>query len=125
VLVAPGGFLAGVVATHSVLPALLALRAAGGGTSLAATVGPTGVVELALFLPIAVGVGAAFPVSLVGAVRTGAIPRYTSTRQRGVVALAFVTVAATHSPPDLTTFGLVALPLFVGFGTGLAWLELG
>jgi Sec-independent protein secretion pathway component TatC len=125
VLVAPVGFVTGVAAGHAVLPALFALRPAGSVTSLAAVVGPAGVVELALFFPVAVGVGAALPAVSVAAVRAGAVPRYTSTRQRGVVALAFVTVAATHSPPDLTTFGLVALPLFVGFGTGLAWLELG
>ncbi|WP_380678029.1 hypothetical protein [Salinigranum sp. GCM10025319] len=118
------GCLGGAVLARLSLPFVLALDGPAGGT-LATAVAPVGVVELALFFPVAVGVGVALPALLVAAVRAGAVPRYTSTRQRGYPVLVFVTLAATHSPADITTFGLFALPLFVGFGVGLAWLELG
>jgi Sec-independent protein secretion pathway component TatC len=117
------GFLGGASVARLALPFVLAFDGPAGGT-IAATVDPVGVVELALFFPVAVGVGVALPALLVAAVRAGAVPRYTSTRQRGYATLAFVTLAATHSPADLTTFGLFALPPFAGFGVGLAWLEL-
>lgn len=122
-LLAGVGFLGGAAVARLVLPLVFAFESPA-GQSLAAAVAPAGVVELALFFPVAVGVGVALPALLIAAVRAGTVPRYTSTRQRGYAALAFVTLAATHSPADLTTFGLFALPPFVGFGIGLAWLEL-
>ncbi|MFC4357539.1 twin-arginine translocase subunit TatC [Halobium salinum] len=94
------------------------------GTS-GAVVALRALAELGLFVPVAVGVGAALPCFLVGAVRAGLAPRYTSDRMRGFVALALVTFAAVYSPPDLPSLALVAVPPFAGFAVGLAWLEFG
>ncbi|MFC6725933.1 twin-arginine translocase subunit TatC, partial [Halobium palmae] len=81
--------------------------------------------ELGLFVPVGVGLGVALPFLLVGAVRSGLAPRYTSDRTRGFVALTLVTFAAVYSPPDLPSFALLAVPSFVGFAVGIAWLEFG
>ncbi|AUV82646.1 preprotein translocase subunit TatC [Salinigranum rubrum] len=117
------GFVSGVLVAVAVLPALLTLRTGATGVPLGSAVDPTGVAELVCFFPLGVGVGTALPGLLVAAVRAGAVPRYTSTRQRGFVALAVVTLAATHSPADLPTFALLAAPPLGGFGLGVAWLE--
>jgi hypothetical protein len=123
--VAVSGFVSGVLVGTAVLPALLTLRTGATGVPLASAVDPTGVAELVLVLPLSVGVGVALPAALAAVVRAGATSRYVSARQRGFVALAVATLAATHSPADLPTFALVATPPLAGFGVGLAWLEFG
>jgi hypothetical protein len=123
--VAAGGFAAGVLVGTAALPALFTLQTGATGVPLASAVDPTGVAELVLVFPLSAGVGVALPAALVAAVRAGATSRYVSARQRGFVALAVVTLAATHSPADLPTFALVAAPSLTGFGVGLAWLEFG
>ncbi|WP_318568969.1 twin-arginine translocase subunit TatC [Salinigranum marinum] len=122
--VAAVAFVTGTAAAHLAVPHVLALSTASTRGTLAATVDPVGLVELALFFPVVVGVGCALPAALVGGVAAGAVPRHTSTRQRGYAALAVVTAAAVLSPTDVATFGLFAVPPFVGFGAGVAWLEL-
>lgn len=121
--IAVGGFVVGALLAVGVLPALFGLRTAATGVPLASAVDPTGVAELVCFFPVSVGIGVALPAMLVAGVRAGAVSRYVSTRQRGLVALLVVTLAATHSPADLPTFALVAAPPLAGFGVGLAWLE--
>jgi hypothetical protein len=115
-------FCAGVAVAYSVVPSMLVLTLAR-GRSLVDALDPVGVVEFACFFPLVVGVGAALPVLLVAAVRVGAMPRYTSTRQRGLATLAVAAAAAAYSPPDLVTFGLFAAPLVTGLGLGLVRLE--
>lgn len=79
--------------------------------------------EVWLFFPVALGAAAATPFLLAAAVRAGVVGRYTSTRQRGYAALAFVAFAACYSPPDGATFVLFAAPPFAGLAAGVAWLE--
>ncbi|ADQ66471.1 sec-independent protein translocase (tatc) [Halogeometricum borinquense DSM 11551] len=79
--------------------------------------------EVWLFFPVALGGAAATPFLLIAAVRAGVVGRFTSTRQRGYAALAFVVFAACYSPADSATFVLLAAPLFVGLAAGIAWLE--
>lgn len=112
-------FAGGAVATHRAfvnpLFELPALRAA--------VVDPYRLGELALFFPVAVGIGVALPPLIAGLVRARAIPRYTSDRQRGLAALCVFVFAAVYSPPDLVTFAAFASPPFAGLAAGLAWCE--
>lgn len=113
-------FAVGAGAAHRLLVAPLAGVVSGGG-SLA--LDPYWLGELALFFPVAVGLGAALPPLTVGLVRARTLPRYTSDRQRGIAALPIVVFAAACSPPDLATFVIFAAPPLAGFAGGLAWCE--
>lgn len=88
-----------------------------------AAVGPYWLTELALFFPVGLGVAFAFPALLVGAVRAGLLPRFTTARHRTCAVIPFVLFSATHAPPTANTFVLYAAPLLVGLGVGVAYLE--
>ncbi|RDI72600.1 twin-arginine translocase subunit TatC [Halopelagius longus] len=121
--VAAVGFVAGTAAGRTlVLPAMFELFA-DSLVDIDAAVGPYWVTELGLFFPVTLGVAAAFPALLVGAVRAGLLPRLTTARHRTFAAVPFLVFSATHAPPTPTTFVLYAAPLFAGLGVGVAWLE--
>jgi hypothetical protein len=117
--VAAVAFGAGTVGGAALLPTAVATA----GSVAAGSVGPYWVAEVCLFFPVAVGFAAAAPFLLAAAVRASVVGRFTSTRERGYVALAFVAFAACFSPADGATFVLYAAPLFAGFAGGVAWLE--
>jgi hypothetical protein len=117
--VAAVAFAAGTVGGAALLPTAVATA----GSVAAGSVGPYWVAEVCLFFPVAVGFAAAAPFLLAAAVRASVVGRFTSTRERGYVALAFVAFAACFSPADGATFVLYAAPLFAGFAGGVAWLE--
>ena len=112
-------FVGGAAATHQ----LLVMPLFASPTPRTTVVDPYWLGELALFFPVAVGLGAALPSLIVGLVRARTIPRYTSDRQRGVAALCVFAFAAIYSPPDLMTFAVFAAPPLVGLAVGLAWCE--
>jgi hypothetical protein len=126
-VVAAGLFVAGaVVGRLLVVPASvdLLLSGFGSGSGRRTVADARWLAELGLFVPASVGVGAALPALVVGAVRGRLLPRYTGSRARGLAALALLAFASVYSPPDLPTFALVAAPPFAGFAAGIAWLEL-
>lgn len=114
-----GGGAAGLTALPDVV-GLIGPFAAASGSALDAY----WFAEVWLFLPVALGFAAAAPFLLVAAVRAGVVGRFTTTGQRGYVALASVVFAACFSPPDGVTFVAFVAPLFVGFAAGVGWLEL-
>ncbi|UVE50499.1 twin-arginine translocase subunit TatC [Haloferax larsenii] len=81
------------------------------------------VLELELFFPVAVGVGAATPPLLVGLVRANALWSRLGGRPSGVALLFIVAFAAFFSPPDPTTFALYAAPPLAGVGVAVAWVD--
>jgi Sec-independent protein secretion pathway component TatC len=119
-VVAPVAFAVAAVCGWAALPHVVGVVASASGRP---AVDAYWVAEVWLFFPVALGAAAATPFLLVAAARAGVVGRFTSTRQRGYAALAFVVFAACYSPPDGATFVLFAAPLFVGSAAGVAWLE--
>lgn len=117
VVAAPVGLAVGYVAVPLALDGLATV---GATVPLA---DPYWVGEFALGLAVAGAGGLALPPLVVGAARAGVVARFSTGRQRGLATLGLVTVAAVYSPPDPASFAVVAAPLFLGLGAGLAFLE--
>lgn len=116
-IAAPVGSVAGVAA---VPVAVRALAAAGVPAPL---VDPYWLGEFTLGVAVAGTVALAGPPAVVGAARAGVVDRLSSPRQRGLAALAVVSVAAVYSPSDTASFVAVAAPSFAGLAAGVAYLE--
>lgn len=113
-------FLLGIVLTRYVTPAIVDILVSAGrivpGVRRA-------VIELELFFPVAVGLGAATASLLVGLIRARALRPRVGDRVSGFVLLFIVGFAAFFSPPDPTTFALYAMPPLVGLAVAVAWVD--
>jgi Sec-independent protein secretion pathway component TatC len=100
-------------------PAVVELLAAGPvATGFRPGHHPVWTAELAVFLPLVVGVALSLPAVVVAAVRGGAVHPRTLGSRWPVALLGAVLVAALFSPPDSLTFALYAGLLLAGYGAG-------
>ncbi|SEL49491.1 twin-arginine translocase subunit TatC [Haloferax larsenii] len=113
-------FVAGVGLAWLTTPTLVDILA---GADRLALSDRQAVLELELFFPVAVGLGAAIPPLLVGLVRANALWSRLGGRTSGVALLFIVAFAAFFSPPDPTTFALYAAPPLAGVAVAVAWVD--
>ncbi|WP_396611897.1 twin-arginine translocase subunit TatC [Haloferax sp. S1W] len=113
-------FFAGVGLAWLITPSLVDMLAGADRIALSAR---QAVLELELFFPVAVGLGAAIPPLLVGLVRANALWSRLGGRTSGPALLFVVWFAAFFSPPDPTTFALYAAPPLAGVAVAVAWVD--
>ncbi|KTG09505.1 hypothetical protein AUR64_17200 [Haloprofundus marisrubri] len=86
---------------------------------------PYWLAEVALFLPIAVGIAVSLPALMVALVSDGIVSSNVLHRDWGVVLLGVLTYASLYSPPDSVTFVVYGGVLLSGYLAGLAVLTFG
>ncbi|QCJ46361.1 MULTISPECIES: twin-arginine translocase subunit TatC [Haloprofundus] len=86
---------------------------------------PYWLAEVALFLPVAVGVALSLPPLMVALVGDGIVSSSVLHRDWGFVLLGVLGYASVYSPPDSVTFVVYGGVLFAGYVAGLAVLTFG